>query len=70
MQDTSDKIPRIPLARGNYAVRIYSHGLNSLSEDGLEDGDQNTGARERRYERDGTPDDCPAPDCPPPSRYR
>ena len=39
MQDTSDKIPRIPLARGNYAVRIYSHGLNSLSEDGLEGGD-------------------------------
>ncbi|MFJ9082707.1 hypothetical protein ACIRL3_09830 [Streptomyces sp. NPDC102384] len=36
MQDTRDKIPRIPLAPGNYAVRIYSHGLNSLSEDGLE----------------------------------
>ncbi|MHC5256384.1 hypothetical protein ACYSUO_00745 [Streptomyces sp. UC4497] len=36
MQDTSDKIPRIPLASGNYAVRTYSHGLDSVSEDGLE----------------------------------
>jgi hypothetical protein len=36
MQDTRDKIPRIPLALGDYAVRIYSHGLNTLSEDALE----------------------------------
>ncbi|MFJ8932114.1 SMI1/KNR4 family protein [Streptomyces sp. NPDC102364] len=40
MQDTRDKIPRIPLAPGNYAVRIYSHGLNTLSEDGLEGEDR------------------------------
>ncbi|MFZ3565339.1 hypothetical protein ACOKM5_44205 [Streptomyces sp. BH097] len=40
MQDTRDEIPRIPLAPGNYAVRICSHGLNTLSEDALDGEDR------------------------------
>ncbi|WP_181923678.1 SMI1/KNR4 family protein [Streptomyces inhibens] len=38
-QDFGDE-PRIPLTPGNYAARIYSHGLNTLSEDALEGEDR------------------------------
>ncbi|MEB8342596.1 hypothetical protein [Streptomyces endophyticus] len=40
VQDTRGTIPRIPLAPGNYAVRICSHGLDTLSGDGLEGEDR------------------------------
>ncbi|WP_372342337.1 hypothetical protein [Streptomyces sp. KL109B] len=40
MQDTDDRLPRIPLTPGNYAVRIYSHGLDTISEDGLDGEDR------------------------------
>ncbi|MFH8411473.1 hypothetical protein ACH4FX_42980 [Streptomyces sp. NPDC018019] len=40
MQDFDDGLPRISLAPGTYAVRIYSHGLRTVSEDGLEGEDR------------------------------
>ncbi|QZL04193.1 DUF2625 family protein [Streptomyces sp. BHT-5-2] len=40
MQDVDDRLPRIPLTPGTYAVRIYSHGLRTVSEDGLEGEDR------------------------------
>ncbi|WP_438490226.1 hypothetical protein [Streptomyces sp. S186] len=36
MQDFNDELPRIPLTPGTYTVRIHSHGLHTISEDGLE----------------------------------
>ncbi|GAA2679233.1 SMI1/KNR4 family protein [Streptomyces lunalinharesii] len=36
MQDFDDELPRIPLTPGTYAVRVYSHDLHAISEDGLE----------------------------------
>ncbi|MEU2793745.1 hypothetical protein [Streptomyces sp. NPDC007100] len=35
-----DELPRIPLVPGTYAVRIYSHGLRTVSEDGLDGEDR------------------------------
>jgi hypothetical protein len=36
----NDLDSQVPLASGTYAVRIYSHGLNTLSEDSLEGDDR------------------------------
>lgn len=40
VQDTRDTIPCIPLAPGSCAVRICSHGLNTLSGDALDGEDR------------------------------
>lgn len=40
MQDFDDELPRIPLTPGTYAVRVYSHGLRTISEDGLDGEDR------------------------------
>ncbi len=40
MQDFDDELPRIPLTPGTYVVRVYSHGLDTFSEDGLDGEDR------------------------------
>lgn len=40
MQDFDDELPRIALTPGTYAVRIYSNGLHTISEDGLDGEDR------------------------------
>ncbi|MGY5124292.1 hypothetical protein [Streptomyces nigrescens] len=40
MQDFSDELPRIRLTPGTYAVRVYSHGLHTISGDGLDGEDR------------------------------
>ncbi len=35
MQEFDDELPRIRLNPGTYAVRVYSNGLHTISEDGL-----------------------------------
>lgn len=40
MQDFDDELPRIALTPGTYAVRAYSNGLHTISEDGLDGEDR------------------------------
>ncbi|REK88251.1 hypothetical protein DY245_22375 [Streptomyces inhibens] len=40
MQEFDDELPRIRLTPGTYAVRVYSNGLHTISEDGLDGEDR------------------------------
>lgn len=40
MQEFDDELPRIRLTPGTYAVRVYSNGLHTIFEDGLDGEDR------------------------------